>query len=412
MSPPTLASEALAAGRPGIASSFRFHRPRGPLCGRGYCFQCEIDGPDGPVLACETPGVPRRSRHDALRSVGRIAERWPPWFYERRFVRNEIANRVALGAIRHLSGAGRLAAAATAPAAPIRFEERQAETGFVGDSAGAPPGAYVVDAARGDVAVGIYPERVLGVLREDSLVALRCDRLVLATGTYDRLPPIRGNDLPGVIGLHAAERYGAAGGLRPGLRVAVWTPPDRRGAVERLVERHGLRLVWAGATAPHALSGQGKLERLHAEQSVGCDVFITAVAQPALELAFAAGARGALTSGELPILAATELPEWLELRGGAAAQASGVPDVPATDAAFLCLCEDVRVSDVRACIADGFRHAELVKRRTGAMTGPCQGKLCAAAVLSVLREAGVPPTAPTPRPPARPVTLRALAAHA
>ena len=30
----------------------------------------------------------------------------------------------------------------------------------------------------------------------------------------------------------------------------------------------------------------------------------------------------------------------------------------------------------------GFASAELVKRRTGAMTGPCQGKLCAAAVLA------------------------------
>jgi hypothetical protein len=70
------------------------------------------------------------------------------------------------------------------------------------------------------------------------------------------------------------------------------------------------------------------------------------------------------------------------------------------------------VGDLRACVADGFRHAELVKRRTGAMTGPCQGKLCASAVLSILREAGVEAVATTARPPARPVTLADLAAHA
>ena len=50
---------------------------------------------------------------------------------------------------------------------------------------------------------------------------------MLDTGSYERLPPIPGNDLPGVVGLAAAERYGDAGALRPGLEVAVWAAPDR-----------------------------------------------------------------------------------------------------------------------------------------------------------------------------------------
>src|SRR5438105_246566 len=203
MSSPTFATEALAAGRTGIASSFRLHRPRGALCGRGYCFQCEIDGPDGPVLACETSAAGARPRPDLLRPLGKIAEAWSPWFYERRFVRSKLA----LEAIRHASAAGRLSRAPVPKVAPRRFEELEAETVVVGDPGPVPSGTYVVDAARGELALGVYPDRVLGVLREDSLVALRFDRLVLATGTYERLPPIAGNDLPGVVGLHAAIRY-------------------------------------------------------------------------------------------------------------------------------------------------------------------------------------------------------------
>ena len=114
----------------------------------------------------------------------------------------------------------------------------------------------------------------------------------------------------------------------------------------------------------------------------------------------------------MPILALSETPPWLELVGEAAVSSSGVPDVQAADDALACACADVRVSDVKACVAQGFAHPELVKRRTGAMTGFCQGKLCAAAVLAVLREQGVEPTPTRARPLARPIALGELAADA
>src|SRR4051794_38059770 len=100
-----------------MSSSFRFHRPRGAICGRGYCFQCDGD--------CAAAAGRRR---DPLRPLGRLAERRPPWFYER-FPRG----RLALGALRRLSAARPLAEPA-APVVPRRFEESEAETVVVTDA--------------------------------------------------------------------------------------------------------------------------------------------------------------------------------------------------------------------------------------------------------------------------------------
>jgi hypothetical protein len=117
-----------------------------------------------------------------------------------------------------------------------------------------------------------------------------------------------------------------------------------------------------------------------------------------------------LTSGELPVLVADVVPPTVELHGACAATGSGVPDIaPAADA-FACPCEDVRVRDVRRAIGDGFDEPELLKRRTGALTGHCQGRLCSAAILALLRDAGRPHAPTTVRPPAVPVTLAELAA--
>jgi hypothetical protein len=407
----TVASEAILSGDPAIGSSFRFHRPRGPLCGRGYCSQCEIDTPDGRKLACQTPATVAAKRHrDALRPLGRVAELYPPWFYERRFLRPRSLRRISLHLLRYLGAAGSLSAV-PAHGRVRGFAQIDVEVVVIGDG-GAAPDAFVVNPALGDVPLGIYPERTLGLLRGDRMLAVRFDRLVLATGSYERLPPIAGNDLPGVIGLDAAETYGAAGALRPGVRIAAWTPDDDADRVRALAERHRLELVWIGDRAPRAIPGRRRVRAVLAERRVRCDLFVVAVRQPAIELALQAGATAALTTGELPILTVREKPDWLTLAGDAARTSSGVPAVAASDSAIACACEDVRVSDLKACVRQGFSHPELIKRRTGAMTGPCQGKLCSAAVLSTLRELGVEAAPTRARPLVNPVSLRELAADA
>jgi hypothetical protein len=409
-SPETAASRALRAGRPDIATSVRFHRPRGPLCGRGYCGQCEIITPAGPLLACQVAPDKHASSPGRLRVRGRVAERLTPWFWERRLLRPRRLRRVMLHALRYLSSAPPLAP--PPPRRPVRaYDEIDADEVVVG-ARGDRPGAFIVDPARGDIVVGVYPDRALTLLRGERMLCVHFERLVLDTGSYERLPPIRGNDLPGVVGLAAAERYGAAGALRPGSEVAVWAAADEFPRAQELAARHGLTIVWIDDVAPRAIAGKRKVEAVITDLRIACELLIVGVRQPAIELALQAGAAAALTTDGVPILALTETPPWLEVVGEAAASSSGVPAVAAADDALACACADVRVSDLKACVAQGFAHPDLVKRRTGAMTGFCQGKLCAAAVLTVLREQGVEPTPTRARPLAGPIALGELAADA
>jgi bacterioferritin-associated ferredoxin len=398
---PTVAGEAVRAGRPAVGRSFRLHRSRGPICADGYCFQCEIDTPTGRALACRVPaGEASRRRLDPLRPLGRVAERWPPWFWERRFLRPFVARRPYLELLRRLSSAPPLHG--TAPVVPDRsWRVEETDTAVVGD------GGTV-----GGVPLGLYGDRVLAVLRPDALVALRFERLVVAEASYSRLPPIEGNDLPGVLGLSAWERYVSAGGPWASTRVAVWGGEGAQTRVRTLAAQAGVHVVWASEQAPQRLVGRGRVQAVDVGERVPCDVFVVGVAQPALELALQAGGDAVLTRGELAIVAAGDLPAWIELRGAGAERGSGVPDVPAADAAFACLCEDVRVRDIRAAVAAGFDHPELVKRRTGAMTGPCQGKLCTPLVLSLLRDLGAEHAPTRSRPLVRPVRLADLAARA
>lgn len=80
---------------------------------------------------------------------------------------------------------------------------------------------------------------------------------------------------------------------------------------------------------------------------------------------------------------------------------------------ILCLCHDVTDADVRRAVRTGYDHPETVKRFTGALMGPCQGRTCAELVLdAIARETGLDRAGlrmPTSRPPAYAVPMGVLA---
>jgi len=57
----------------------------------------------------------------------------------------------------------------------------------------------------------------------------------------------------------------------------------------------------------------------------------------------------------------------------------------------ICRCEDVRLSDIRAAVQAGAAETFAVKMWTRAGMGPCQGRVCGAALASALAEVGIPP---------------------
>ena len=80
---------------------------------------------------------------------------------------------------------------------------------------------------------------------------------------------------------------------------------------------------------------------------------------------------------------------------------------------FVCFCEDVTAKDIVDGIGEGFEDIQTLKRYSTVTMGPCQGKMCLKALVSItsqhtgvsVQDTGVT----TARPPHQPVPLAALA---
>ncbi|MGH6937473.1 NAD(P)-binding protein [Hypericibacter sp.] len=460
--PSTAAATALAAGRLALAESFRLHRPRGAFCHAGWCQQCRVTLPDGRIaLACRTAVLPRPLRSGWRQLLGRCADRLPPWFYESRLLRPRALRQFYLERLRHLSAAPALPRT-PAPVAG-RWHERSCEVLVVGGGLAGLAAARAQRAAGRDVllveaeaglggrarfqpammealakavpdegphlletlCVGLYEQaRQALLIGPDGPTLLAFRELVVATGAYDRLPGFAGNDLPGIIGLRAFERLVATDSIPRTWRVGLVA--DIAHAVAALAT--GARFAWVagpgdlprtqGPSFPRAtlLAAEGRgavaAVRLDPGGRQPCDLLVIGFSQPSYELQMQAGQQAMLAGSPSVVLTVGDAVIPMTVVGDAALKPSSSARLAAASSsrAFLCLCEDVRRRDAEAAIADGFADVELLKRRTGAGTGPCQGKLCHGEMLACLAEAGRPVALPTVRPLLRPVTLAELAA--
>lgn len=483
---PTLAARRVAEGSPATSRSFRMHRPRGPFCASGSCQRCPVRTRAGTTeLACEIPathGAPVRV--DPRRAIARRAESLTPWFYERRFLRPRFLRRAYLEAIRRLSAAPALPSrppAAPRPAlselrtdalvvgagpagiaAAVELSRRGHDVllverdGRIGGSARwrAMSLDEVPDEVRiltGSTCIGIYARGDLAaIVTPEGPLEVRLERLVVATGAYDRPLAYEGNDLPGTIGVRAFERFAAQATFAPHVRIGLVAGPEEADRAAEAAARHGMRLTWA--TGPSKLdpaiadevmsdrvvraSGRRRIRSVELEVAGGRDtnVLIVGFSQPAFELSIQSGGAatlagsprvivpgpraGALVVGEAagavrsPAAGIGErVARWLEADDPG--PASAPPELPsaahAGPEAVVCFCEDVRVRDIEGAVAEGFGDAELVKRRTGAGTGPCQGAYCLGEVVATLERTGVAPSVPTVRPPMHPIRLADLA---
>ncbi len=445
-------------------------------------------------MACEIEGDGRPTRVDPLRPIGLLAERMPPWFYEERFGRPRRLRQAYLRILRHLSSApplpisprgatGRLrelrteflvvgggpagiAASATLAAAgrDVALVEREPSLG--GSARFVPSrwrglrdglGALRASTARvllTTTCIGLYGDEVIAALVDpEGPATVSFDRLVIATGAYDRPLAYEGNDLPGTIGVRAFERLLAQAAFAPRTRIGAFAAPEEAGRAVAAASEAAVALSFLAGPAelPHAdppsfpktrlikTGGRGHVGWVELA-GVGrrpCDVLVLGFTQPTYELQVQAGSvptlggspgivlsegepripmlvvgesAGHLDPGRIEEGAAGAVAAWLRDERHASVTPRRLPEpVEPSPDAFVCLCEDVRTRDVEAAVAEGFGDAELVKRRTGAGTGPCQGKLCLAEVAALLERLGLEPALPTVRPPTLPVPLSALA---
>jgi len=457
------ATRALRAGRLHLADSFRLHRPRGAFCHAGWCQQCRVTTADGGIaLACRTDASARPPRRGWRSLLGRWHQGLPPWFYEERLLWPRSLRQFYLERLRRLSAAPGLPMGP----APIegRWQEGRCEVLVVGGGLAGLAAAATAKASGRDVLL-VEAEPALGgrarfraserarlaqTLREIEGVRSRTgtlcaslydearralliglegptlldfEELVVATGAYDRLPSFSGSDLPGIIGLRAFERLAAARAIPESWRIGLFAGPEEGAAAlstwSTFAWVAGPRALPATRSKIHPdvrlLAAEGRRRiaavRLADGTRLACDLLVLGFSQPGYELQMQAGQR-ALLAGEPPVvLTEGEAKVPLRVVGEAAHRPTATPAavVPSPDA-ILCLCEDVRRRDALAAIGDGFDDVELLKRRTGAGTGPCQGKLCHAEMLACLAEAGRPVALPTQRPLLRPVALADLAA--
>jgi sarcosine oxidase subunit alpha len=127
----SVASALLAAGKPLLARSPKYHRPRGPFCLSGSCGSClmRIDGLPN-QLACRIPcrdGLAARQQnafpsaeHDVFGAVDWL---FPSGLdHHTLMVQSTVANRAAIGVARQLAGLGRLPDRPVSPA-PAASEE-------------------------------------------------------------------------------------------------------------------------------------------------------------------------------------------------------------------------------------------------------------------------------------------------
>ena len=459
----TAAAAALGSGRLALARSFRLHRPRGAFCHAGWCQQCRVALPDGRIaLACRTSEPPAARAGGWRRLLGRIAEGLPPWFYEQRLLAPRLLRQFYLERLRRLSAAPALPA--TKPASAGRWRERRCDVLVVGGGlAGLAEARRQADLGRGVLLVEAEESlggrarfrpmqsrelaeairaaaqlpQLLGTLclglyelaREALLVGpegptvVSFEELVVATGGYDRLPGFVGNDLPGILGLRGFERLAACNAIPKSWRVGLFA--DVAGAEAALAT--GWQFAWIAGPGdlPDAdllrypgtmlvqAEGGGRVAGAHLDSAgpQACDLLVLGFSQPTYELQMQAGRRAVLAGSPPVVLTEGEAMIPLTVVGDAAWRPPAISRPAAAESpdAFLCLCEDVRRRDAAAAIRDGFADVELLKRRTGAGTGPYQGKLCHGEMLACLADAGRPVALPTVRPLLRPVSLAQLA---
>lgn len=348
----SVAEAMLAAGRPLLARSPKYHRPRGPFCLAGSCGNClvRVDGQPN-VRACRTPCRERlrvstqnafpTAAHDLLGLVDRATPRGLDHHHLATWSR--LANRIAVRVSRELAGLGRLGDRPPSPYPPVaqeRFDALVVGAGPAGlGAAGALSAAgrrvllveeaprlggrlrcgyplqdepalgwayEVAEAVRragGEVALsspalglwrdgGLPLAAILAGAPEPRLRLVRADRMVLCAGGTPQPPVFENADLPGVFSGRGLASALSEHGVVPGERAAILGTGPETGALASLLRSAGMVALPVPGEAARA-RGRARVSGLVLADGtrLDCDtVAVAAAPAPTCELAREAGA--------------------------------------------------------------------------------------------------------------------------
>jgi len=275
------------------------------------------------------------------------------------------------------------------------------------------PGDAGIRVLDGATAVGWY-DGVVTAIDESTLWSIHAGSVIAATGTYERVPSVRGADRPRVMGARLVERLISGDRVLPGERPLLVGDAAALSGVRSALAGEGVRPVAEVPTSAlrRILGRRGVtgaiVEAVGRARRLSADVVVFADRTPNLELILAAGAAVERRDDVIvPVLddAGRTTVAGLSVVGSATGRDAPASSTP-VGRTLVCFCEDVHADEIEAQVRAGYGDPELVKRRTGALTGPCQGKYCLQGFTCVLAAAGAPIDAlPTGRPPLRPIRL-------
>jgi glycine cleavage system aminomethyltransferase T len=318
----------------------------GTLCLTGDCGNCVAVVDNVPyVRTCQTPARPGLvvRRHPAVGSPPLLGSRDPLAAVPQSPMRHRHEHVVIIGDGR--SG-------------------RQALSEHIG--------ALMLDTARGDEVIGVYPGPTVVVRQAGGVTQIAAEQVIIATGAAELHPVCPGNQLRGIMTAGAAAQLIAAG-VDLGVAITVTETPER-------IEGDDNGRVTAVVTSA------GRVE---------CDSVIIDIG---------------LAPRDVLLRMSVDTDDTVTMVGPAAA---GYPLPPTPVEGVVCPCSGTTVEDLQGAWDRGFNHVELMKRATLCGTGTCQGAACGPHLQAFVADRSGAPTKPfTGRPMARQLTMGEAAAGA